>query len=506
MSFYHTYRSNSFDSLVWQRHIIDVLQAQIKNDSLNHCYLFYGPRWTWKTSTARLLAKAINVPDFIEWNIENDIVKLIDEGRTLDYVEIDAASHTGVDNIREEIIEKALYTPSSLKKKVYVIDEVHMLSKWAFNALLKIMEEPPEYLLFILATTEIHKVPDTIISRCQVFNFRNHTIDDISGHLAYIATQEKIPFEEEWLRMIAKLSQGWMRDAIKYLEQVSILWSVTPSNVSTFLWVVPHTTLDDIVNFYKNKDVDWLLVLLSWLSEWWTDMLSLIKDLLLWCDEHFLEDAPLYAELSWLLTHMYWWVKGSPVPLVVMKSQLWKAIHSSMDQSAPSTPKITDLKKRKKSTTKLDQGTQDLSTSQDGIGTTSRSVVEEKKVEKKEEDIQESSTQEEIVKKEVAVPDDSSSPSVDLSSFDISTLKEQLLPLLQKKMVISTIDKYGVFTSLEDTSVTLVIIHQQFFSMINKPEIIEDLTKKISSLVWRDVGLKLMKMTKEELLQMQMWG
>jgi len=129
--------------------------------------------------------------------LNDPAARLIDENKTLDFVEIDAASHTGVDNIREEIIDKALYPPAHLKKKVYVIDEVHMLSKGAFNALLKIMEEPPSYLIFILATTELHKVPDTIISRCQVFNFKQLTIDEITGRLQYIASAEHITYQEK---------------------------------------------------------------------------------------------------------------------------------------------------------------------------------------------------------------------------------------------------------------------------------------------------------------------
>ncbi len=138
--------------------------------------------------------------------LNDPAARLIDENKTLDFVEIDAASHTSVDNIREEIIDKALYPPAHLKKKVYVIDEVHMLSKSAFNALLKIMEEPPSYLIFILATTELHKVPDTIISRCQVFNFKQLTIDEITGRLQHIAAAEHITYQEQALRLIAKLS------------------------------------------------------------------------------------------------------------------------------------------------------------------------------------------------------------------------------------------------------------------------------------------------------------
>ncbi len=210
LSLYLKYRPATFTDLIGQRHIIDILIAQAKSNQLAHSYLLYGPRGTGKTSTARLLAKIVNCTTFTadgQPDLVNDpACQLVNENKTLDFVEIDAASHTGVDNIREEIIDKALYPPAHLKKKVYVIDEVHMLSKGAFNALLKIMEEPPPYLLFILATTELHKVPDTIISRCQVFNFKQLSLDEISGRLQYIATAEHITYEESALRLIAKLS------------------------------------------------------------------------------------------------------------------------------------------------------------------------------------------------------------------------------------------------------------------------------------------------------------
>ena len=325
MSLYLKYRPHSFDTLVGQRHIVDVLLAQLQSGKLNHNYLFYWPRGTGKTSTARLLTKAANDPDFLT-NPESEIAKLIDEGKTLDFVEIDAASHTGVDNIREEIIEKAWYAPSTLTKKVYIIDEVHMLSKGAFNALLKIMEEPPKYLMFVLATTEIHKVPDTIISRCQVFNFRNHTIDDIVWYLEHISKEEGISYEAEWLQMIAKLAQWGLRDAIKYLEQVSILGEVTPDNVGKFLWVVSQQVLEKIDTMTKNKNFDELTITLSDLQQGGTDLMSLAKDMLLYFDTQFSTDPDWYSQMTTVRAELIREMKGSSMPLVMMKAKLWKVI------------------------------------------------------------------------------------------------------------------------------------------------------------------------------------
>ncbi len=193
MALYLTYRPKTFDEIIKQDHVINILRPKaMSNDSSHSNYLFYGPRGTGKTSTARIFAKALNCTNLQNGNPCNecDSCVIINTNKTLDVVEIDAASHTQVDNIREEIIDKAPYPPAQLKKKVYIIDEVHMLSKSAFNALLKIMEEPPAYLVFILATTEIHKVPETIISRCQVFTLKKIPVIDLAKHLTMICQKE----------------------------------------------------------------------------------------------------------------------------------------------------------------------------------------------------------------------------------------------------------------------------------------------------------------------------
>ena len=182
MSLYLKYRPSDFTNLVWQSFVKNTLQKAIESENTVWAYLFCWPRWTWKTSTARLFAKTINCEKPKKWNpcLKCSVCLEFAEEKLIDIVEIDAASHTWVDNIRA-IIEKAQFSPTKTKFKIYIVDEVHMLSKWAFNALLKILEEPPKHVKFILATTETHKVPETIISRCQRYDFKRISDEDITN-------------------------------------------------------------------------------------------------------------------------------------------------------------------------------------------------------------------------------------------------------------------------------------------------------------------------------------
>ncbi|MBQ6539780.1 MAG: DNA polymerase III subunit gamma/tau [Oscillospiraceae bacterium] len=217
---YRKYRPGTFDDVIGQEHITSTLRNQVLMGRLSHAYLFVGTRGTGKTTCAKILSKAVNCHHPVDGNPCNACPSClgINTGSILDVVELDAASNNGVENIRA-IRDEAVYTPSEVKKRVYIVDEVHMLSTAAFNALLKILEEPPEHLIFILATTELHKVPATILSRCQRFSFKRITAEDISQRLDYVAEQEGIDLTKEASMMLARLADGSMRDGLSLMDQ-----------------------------------------------------------------------------------------------------------------------------------------------------------------------------------------------------------------------------------------------------------------------------------------------
>ena len=217
---YRKYRPQTFDDVSGQMAVTQTLKTQLMTGRMSHAYLFTGSRGTGKTSCAKILAKAVNCLKPDHGNPCNccEACRAIDSGSCMDVLEIDAASNNGVDNVRD-LRDDAVYTPSQVKMRVYIIDEVHMLSISAFNALLKIIEEPPEHLLFILATTELHKVPATILSRCQRFSFRRISQEDIAARLQYVAYQENIDLDDSAARVIARLADGGMRDGLSLLDQ-----------------------------------------------------------------------------------------------------------------------------------------------------------------------------------------------------------------------------------------------------------------------------------------------
>lgn len=252
---YRKYRSKSLKELIGQSHVTDILEAAIKSDSIGHAYLLTGPRGVGKTSVARILAHEINKLPY-----EN-------ESNHLDIIEIDAASNNGVDHIRD-LRDKARIAPSIAKYKVYIIDEVHMLSKAAFNALLKILEEPPQHVVFILATTDYHKLPDTIISRTQRFHFRLISEVDIAKHLKSIAKSEKIEIDDDALKIIAKRGRGSFRDSISLFDQLqSGNKKIDADKVNTALGLVPAKTLEALISAAQERDYATTITIVNQLIE-----------------------------------------------------------------------------------------------------------------------------------------------------------------------------------------------------------------------------------------------
>lgn len=315
MALYHTHRPQAFEAVIGQDHIIQTITSQIASDSVSHAYLFSGPRGVGKTTTARILAKAMNCTErktgtALPCDSCNQCLAM-QSGSAMDIIEIDAASHTGVDNVRQNIIENAQFKPSQAAYKVFIIDEVHMLSTSAFNALLKTLEEPPTHVIFILATTELHKLPATIISRTQRFAFHRVAQDIIVKHLAAIAKKEGVTVAEDVLARIAGKSDGCVRDAISLLEQV-MATGEKKIDAQSAAFILPPTATEHVFSLLdalgKRIQSDGLAAIGNAFEEG-IDML------------HFADDC-----ISFLRTHMVY-AATQTLPSVDDVSQAWMKDH-----------------------------------------------------------------------------------------------------------------------------------------------------------------------------------
>ena len=279
---YRKYRPQTFDDVIGQLAITQTLKTQIMADKTSHAYLFTGTRGTGKTTCSKILAKAVNCLHPENGNPCNrcSACQSIDDGSCMDVLEIDAASNNGVDHVRD-LRDDAVYSPSQVKKRVYIIDEVHMLSISAFNALLKIIEEPPEHLLFILATTELHKVPATILSRCQRFSFRRISQEDIASRLQYVAYQENIDMDESAARVLARLADGGMRDGLSLLDQVASATTgeVTADSVYACLGIAGQQRCGELMGYVADHDTKQALELFNRLYTEGKDLSALLDEL-----------------------------------------------------------------------------------------------------------------------------------------------------------------------------------------------------------------------------------
>ena len=340
---YRKYRSQTFSQLVGQEVVAKTLRQAVEQEKISHAYLFSGPRGTGKTSVAKIFAKAMNCPNQVDGEPCNNcyICQAVTEGSLEDVIEMDAASNNGVDEIRE-IRDKSTYAPSLARYKVYIIDEVHMLSTGAFNALLKTLEEPTQNVVFILATTELHKIPATILSRVQRFEFKSIRTQDIKEHIYHILEKENISSEPEAVEIIARRAEGGMRDALSILDQAL---SLTQGNALTtaiseeITGTISLSALDDYVASLSQQDVPKALDSLNLLFEngksmtrFVTDLLQYLRDLLVvQTGGENTHHSPVFMDnLALSQESLFEMIRLATVSLADMKASLQPKIYAEM--------------------------------------------------------------------------------------------------------------------------------------------------------------------------------
>lgn len=321
-SLYRQYRSTSFDEIIGQDHIVAVLKNTLKNDSISHAYLLSGPRGVGKTSTARILAHAVNE------------IAYEGEDLNLDIIEIDAASNRRIDEIRE-IRDKVNIAPVAGKYKVYIIDEVHMLTREAFNALLKTLEEPPAHVIFILATTESYKVPETILSRCINLNFKPISEDILENHLKKIAKEEKITISDQAIAVLSKHANGSFRDGISLLEQVKYFGDkIEESDVNSLLGLVSTELIKQIFDSINNLDLQELNNLLDKAYESGANEASLASQLSEYLRQNLINGSGVLAPIQTIDTlKALLLVPGSPEPRIELELVLNSLIIANLTES-----------------------------------------------------------------------------------------------------------------------------------------------------------------------------
>ena len=340
---YRKYRSQTFSQLVGQEVVAKTLKQAVEQEKISHAYLFSGPRGTGKTSVAKIFAKAMNCPNQVDGEPCNNcyICQAVTEGSLEDVIEMDAASNNGVDEIRE-IRDKSTYAPSLARYKVYIIDEVHMLSTGAFNALLKTLEEPTQNVVFILATTELHKIPATILSRVQRFEFKSIRTQDITAHIHHILEKEHISSEPDAVEIIARRAEGGMRDALSILDQAL---SLTQGNALTtaiseeITGTISLSALDDYVAALSQQDVSKALDSLNLLFEngksmtrFVTDLLQYLRDLLVvQTGGENTHHSPIFMDnLALSQESLFEMIRIATVSLADMKASLQPKIYAEM--------------------------------------------------------------------------------------------------------------------------------------------------------------------------------
>lgn len=383
MTLYLKYRPRDFADVVGQDHIVTTLEQAIEKDRISHAYLFCGTRGTGKTSVARILAKTILLRGIEDEALKIQMIKGIDEGSLVDFIEIDGASNRKIDDVRD-LIEKINFSPAVSKAKVYIIDEVHMLTKEAFNALLKTIEEPPDYAYFILATTELHKVPETIQSRCQRFLFKRVKDDDIVRRLQYIVDQEHITTDRDALRAIAHHATGSFRDGIALLDQLRSLSKIGLSDVTERIGKTSAIFLEDLFAAIGDKDIPKITGLIAQMEEANIPLDTVAADLLSHIrngmyDAIQAKESPLpYIKMMDILLQALKDLRLSPVPGLVLESALIMLCIDDLDHAKP-TPRIKSPEKPKiveKPSLPTPQETQHIVTAKSEPSTQKKGIVE----------------------------------------------------------------------------------------------------------------------------------
>ncbi len=341
MALYLKYRPQNFADVVGQDHVVTTMEQAVLRDQLSHAYLLSGTRGTGKTSVARILAKTILLRGIEDPKVIQLVTKAVEEGSLVDLIEIDAASNRRIDDIRD-LIEKVGFSPAICTSKVYIIDEVHMLTKEAFNALLKTLEEPPPYAYFILATTELHKVPDTIQSRCQRFLFKRVKDDDIIRRLQYIVDQEKIMIDRDALRAIARHASGSFRDGISLLDQLRSLEKITTKDITDRIGNTIGTFLDDILEAMSAGNAEKILATVERIEESNVPPDLIATDLLRYVREDMhraIEEKKsinIYVRMMDELLEALKNMRMSPVPGLVLETVLLSFCKTESTPSRPS--------------------------------------------------------------------------------------------------------------------------------------------------------------------------
>lgn len=491
MSLYLKYRSKDFEDIVEQDFVKQILKNQVIKSQAWELrlsnYLFTWARGIGKTSIARIVARWLNCLEPKNGNPCNecDNCRTILENKSMDFYEIDAASNTSVDNVRDEIINKAIFRPTQLKKKIYIIDEVHMLSGSAFNALLKIMEEPPEYLVFILATTELHKVPETIISRCQVFNFKKITVQGIVERLKYIADQEKIETDEDGLKLLAQISDGGMRDAIKYLEQVSNFGKVDKTNVSNFLGLISEKEFEDFVQLRKNKDNDGIIKFIDQAESNGIDMIVFLKQFLSYLDANMhWSNISSYLQITDICKSIFEKIRFFPNIYLLCKIEFGHIEGGRHMSDIDKNDNKVEDKPIQQSTPVVEK------------------VIESPEPEQVVEEVKKEETPKEDVDN---IVDDKSDNANNINDLDVKQLKDLIIKNIDSKTIKDIRERSCSVSKIEDSTLYVDVIDKWVMILLQNPKSIKELEDTLQKIYSQWYRIKYNFIDKNELF-MKMMG